>query len=756
MPLPILSLLIVLVVALVAGRAAERLGYPPVLGELLAGILVGPPILGLLHSDPALNVIAELGIILMMLYVGMEIDPVELRKASRGGLLAAIGGFATPFVLTYLLVVQLGGTTIEGLFVGMAAGVTSLLTKSRILVDLHLLDTRVAHVMMAGALVADTLSLVIFAGIIGSVDPSQPGGLPGLIWVAAKVVLFFGGAWTLGRFVFPRIGALVQRLGDEVSFTALLIVTLVFAEAAHLAGLHAVLGAFLAGLFLREKAVGRTLTQNTITWVRRAALGFLAPVFFVTAGFEVGLDVIWNRPLLFFSVIGVATVGKIVGTALFYLPTGNGWREGLVIGGGMNGRGAVEIVVAQIGLSMGIIDTDTFSVLVLMAIVTTAFVPVFLKVGTAWLRSRGELVRSHDGRVGAVIIGAGAANRALGKLLAQSMPVTLVDTSADNCEAARQDGLEAVHGSALDDLVLSRAGASNAEYLLAHSGNREVDALAARQARSLFFVPTVHIVHDGRNKAAHDEALEHTRGQTAFGSTARLDDWDFLVSRNQTALVPFPIDREETVADFLASNEHRERILPLAIRRDGEFVPSSAQATIQAGDMLYLLEARIDPTADDPLHRLVDDATVLDIERPASLQELAHSIADVLSRRLGMEASELEARFSEPDLWRSTVVTAGVAIPHIRLGEGADIEMILVRARNGAVIDAAGETLNACFVLATPDTRRAEHLRVLAGIVRIVGRDAFMSDWLEASGPEALRRILMRGVESEQIGHRAD
>jgi Kef-type K+ transport system membrane component KefB len=91
MPLPILSLLIVLVVALVAGRAAERLGYPPVLGELLAGILVGPPILGLLHSDPALNVIAELGIILMMLYVGMEIDPVELRKASRGGLLAAIG-----------------------------------------------------------------------------------------------------------------------------------------------------------------------------------------------------------------------------------------------------------------------------------------------------------------------------------------------------------------------------------------------------------------------------------------------------------------------------------------------------------------------------------------------------------------------------------------------------------------------------------------------------------------------------------------
>jgi len=744
MQLPLLPLLAVLAVAWVAGKASERVGYPSVLGELLAGILVGPPILGLLQSDPALNVIAELGIILMMFYVGMEIDPAELRKASVGGVLASIGGFATPFVLCYLLVVGFGGTSIEGMFVGMAAGVTSLATKSRILVDLHLLNTRIAHVMMAGALLADTLSLIIFAAIIGVADPGEAGGAGNVFWVIAKIVLFFGGAWAVGRFLFPRVGALLQRLGSEVSFTALLLVTLVFAEAAHASGLHAVLGAFLAGLFLREKTIGRTLTNDTITWVRRAALGFLAPVFFVTAGFEMDLSVIWNRPGLVASVIGVATVGKIVGTALFYLPTGNGWREGVVIGAGMNGRGAVEIIVAQIGLSMGIIDTDTFSVLVLMAILTTALVPLFLKWGSAWLRGRNQLVRSREGRSGTVIVGAGPVNRILGSLLADRMPVTVVDTSLDNCEASREDGLNAVHGSALDDLVLSRAGAGEATYVLAHSGNREVDALAARQGRTLFSVPNVHIVHDGRNTAAHDEALAHTQGETAFGAPVRLEEWDFMAGRGQTALVPYQVGASETVADFLSHWGQGDQILPLCLRRGDEIIPTFSKMEIEPGDTLMLLEAGAASKRDQQLAQLVDEAPTLDLDGPATIDDVKHAIAEILGKRLGVAVAEIEERFAEPDLWLATIVSRGVAIPHIRLEEGADIEMVLVRASNGITISDDEEPLTACFVLATPDARRSEHLRVLAEIVRVIGRPSFMDDWLKARGAAGLREVMTR------------
>ncbi|WP_272481682.1 cation:proton antiporter, partial [Rhodothermus marinus] len=149
--------------------------------------------------------------------------------------------------------------------------------------------------------------------------------------------------------------------------------------------------------------------------MRDVSLGFLAPIFFVTAGFEVTFDVFQQHPILLAGVIAAATVAKIVGTALFYLPTGYGWREGVVIGAGMNGRGAVEIIIAQIGLSMGIIDATIFSILVFMAIFTTATVPVLLKLGVDWLKRRNELVRSDHERRGVLIIGAGATARALGR-----------------------------------------------------------------------------------------------------------------------------------------------------------------------------------------------------------------------------------------------------------------------------------------------------------------------------------------------------
>ncbi|MDX1664042.1 MAG: cation:proton antiporter, partial [Candidatus Promineifilaceae bacterium] len=172
MEFSILNLLLVLLSAWVAGNLVARVGYPSIFGELAAGIILGPPLLGLLHGSEALDVLAEVGVLLMMLYIGMEIDPKELFKASWPGLLAAIGGFVTPFALAYLVVVAMGGTVAAGLFVGIAAGVTSLATKSRILVDLKLLDTRVAHVLMAGALIADTLALLVFAVIIGLFDAS--------------------------------------------------------------------------------------------------------------------------------------------------------------------------------------------------------------------------------------------------------------------------------------------------------------------------------------------------------------------------------------------------------------------------------------------------------------------------------------------------------------------------------------------------------------------------------------------------------
>ncbi|MFO7875848.1 MAG: cation:proton antiporter, partial [Desulfovermiculus sp.] len=149
-----------------------------------------PALLGWLEHTESIRVLSEVGIILLMAYIGIEIDFRDLKKASWAGFMAAIGGFLVPFVLGFLIIQWFGGTAISGLFVGIAVGVTSLATKSRILVDLKLLNTRVAYILMAGALVSDTLALLVFAGIMSFADPGSID-LIGLVIVAGKAVAFF-------------------------------------------------------------------------------------------------------------------------------------------------------------------------------------------------------------------------------------------------------------------------------------------------------------------------------------------------------------------------------------------------------------------------------------------------------------------------------------------------------------------------------------------------------------------------------------
>lgn len=398
MTLSLVNLLIVLLVAWTGGAISRRLGYPAVLGEIIAGVLLGPPLLGLLVGSEALFVLGEVGVLLMMLYIGMELEPGELRKASKGGFLAAIGGFLVPFALCYVLILAVGLGHLPALFVGIAAGVTSLATKSRILAELNLLDTRIANVMMAGALVADTLALVLFAGLLGFAELGYLEAT-GLALVGVKAMLFIVSTIAFGVWGLPwllRRTGIVHRLDRGGRFIFAVGFGLALAEAAELAGMHGILGAFLAGLFLNRSVFGDAFHDETLEQVKDVSLGFLAPIFFVTAGFAVSLDVLTTSAPLLLAVIAVATVGKIVGTASFYAATGHGWREGIAIGTGMNGRGAVEIVVAQIGLSMGVISQEVFSILVIMAIATTATVPVLLRLSVRWLEDRGELVRRSE------------------------------------------------------------------------------------------------------------------------------------------------------------------------------------------------------------------------------------------------------------------------------------------------------------------------------------------------------------------------
>ncbi|MFC7009579.1 cation:proton antiporter [Halalkalicoccus salilacus] len=398
----LLNLLLVLTLAWIFGLLVERIGYPALMGEILAGILFGPALLGLLHPSEALDIFAELGVFLLMIYVGMEVDIHDLFELGPQALMVAVGGFVVPFGLGYAVGDVLGATIEQSLFIGIAMAATSLATKSRILVDLDILDTRIAGVLLGGALLSDVGVMIVFAGIMGFIETGEVTAL-GLSVVAGKALLFFAVALVIGDKLLPYIWEQLEdwmtrhEFVDKTSaFTVALVVALIFAFFAALADLHMIIGGFIAGLFLRQAQLDPDIYDHMYEVMYDLAMGFFAPIFFVTVAFELTLTVFTQSLGLLVLIVVVAFVSKIVGSWLFTLPTKLSSKEGLVIGLGMNGRGTVEIVIVSIALSAGIIGQELFSILVFTAIFTTTLVPPTVKWGIDWLEQADELVFIED------------------------------------------------------------------------------------------------------------------------------------------------------------------------------------------------------------------------------------------------------------------------------------------------------------------------------------------------------------------------
>ncbi len=590
-PVDLEALLLVLLAAWLSGALASRLGYPAVLGELLAGIILGPALLGVLASGEGLAAIGELGIVLMMLYVGTEIDLDDLRRASKAGLYAAAGGFVLPFVLGAGLLLIVRGDWIAAIFVGSAMGVTSLATKSRILADLRLFDTRIAYVLVAGALLSDTATLIIFAGVLslagGGLDVGTIAG------VTAEAVAFFVVVWVLGRQVLPRLGARITRGASTDLGAALALFLGAGLAAAALAerfGLHPILGAFVAGMFCRT-SVPSKVGREVAHLVERLSIRILAPVFFVMAGFAISLEAAVREWRLLLAAVVLATIGKIVGTAVAYLPTGHGWREGMVIGAAMNGRGAVEIIVAGIGLEAGLIDEEVFTVLVLMAIITTALVPVMLRAGVEWLRSRGEL-DSSSRRQHVTVIGAGPIGVAIARSLDDGVPVHLVDANRWRCEQARSLGLKVVHGDALDPDTLRQAHADEARTLIAITANVEVNLLAAQVAWEEWRVADIRLGITSDGTARSLALMDRIGAHPLVRDGVDIGYWEQLLATGRATVTTIAVTEQDPGELFARLSDGAAGLLPLVVARRAERLLFSTVTGLEAQDRITLVVPR--------------------------------------------------------------------------------------------------------------------------------------------------------------------
>jgi Kef-type K+ transport system membrane component KefB len=356
---------------------------------MLAGVILGPPLLGIVTPSEALEMLAELGIFFVMFHTGVELDPKELLEHKWPSMAVALGGFILPFVLGYALARFFGGTLYQSLFLGLGVSITAIAKSAVILHSMRINRGEIGHIIIGAAIADDIFALVVLSTLLGLAKTGAVQ-LTGLLIIFSKVLAFSGLTILIGHFVMPR---LTRRLTDTrgEAFTFAMVSALVMAYFADLAGLHPIMGAFLAGQFVRKEIMNEDIYEAIENRFYGISYGFLVPIFL--ASLSLHLHFSWNRAFLTFSLalILVSMLGKLMGCGLGALPFKYSWRESFVIGLGMNGRGAVELVVATIVLRLSddlmannilstpLLTQDQFSALILLTFVATFIAPLALK-----------------------------------------------------------------------------------------------------------------------------------------------------------------------------------------------------------------------------------------------------------------------------------------------------------------------------------------------------------------------------------------
>ena len=385
----IINLLLILSSAWAFGALLNRLGLPSVLGGLVVGFILGPPLMNILTPSPHLDFLAELGVFFIMYYIGLEMDPKELLDHLLPSVLVAIGGFIFSFTLGFFAAKLMGATVFQSLFIGLILSVTAIAVQAAILQNMQIHKTVVGHVIIGAALFDDIISLICLSVLL-SLAKGGEVHLAGIIIILMKVSAFFIFSIMIGHFVIPLI---TKRLDDfeGKGFTFAIISALVMAYIAEQAGLHLIIGAFLAGQFVRKEIIDEKILKVIKERFYGLSFGFLLPIFFTTLAFHVKLE--WNFQFLMFTLtlIAVAFIGKFVGCGLGAKMSGLGKFESLIIGIGMNGRGAVELVVIGIVIKLSgdllaegqilqpLLSEGQVSSLILMVFITTLISPILLK-----------------------------------------------------------------------------------------------------------------------------------------------------------------------------------------------------------------------------------------------------------------------------------------------------------------------------------------------------------------------------------------
>ncbi|HVT51701.1 MAG TPA: cation:proton antiporter [Dongiaceae bacterium] len=405
------EILVLVIAGRLLGEAMQRIGQPSVMGQLIAGILLGPSVFGLLWpeaqhaifpSGPAqksmVDAIAQIGVLMLLLLAGMETDLSLARRTGRASIAVSVSGICLPFACGFALGLYLPDSLLPNpnermaaaLMLGTALSISSVKIVAMVVREMDFIRRNVGQIILASAVIDDTIGWILIAITLSLVEKSHLDW-PTLAKSVIGTAIFLGLSFTLGR----RAVAWAIRWTNDHFKSELPVISFVLALTFGLAlitdaiGVHDVLGAFVAGILVGESPI---LTKQIDGQLRGLITGLFMPVFFGLAGLSADLTILKDPQILLLTlgIVAIATIGKFSGAFAGGTIGGLRFKESFAIASGMNARGSTEVIVATIGLSMGVLSQNLFSMIVTMAILTTLAMPPMLRWSLARLPLREE------------------------------------------------------------------------------------------------------------------------------------------------------------------------------------------------------------------------------------------------------------------------------------------------------------------------------------------------------------------------------
>lgn len=371
----LLSLFIMLAAAKLLAEIFERLKQPAVVGEILAGVIIGPSLLGWVAPSELINILAEIGVIFLLFTVGLETKPQAIFQVGQRAVTVGVLGVVLPFIAGYGIAVWWGGSFVEAMFIGAALVATSVGITARVLGSMGLLDVQTSRIILGAAVIDDILGLIILS-LVSALSQGSVSYV-GLAKTAGAAILFTAFVALIGSRIMTGLSPAIQRLRLSKPFFNLgLILCLGLSVASIYVGIAAIIGAFLAGMALAEATEENHKMHRLTTGVTE----FLVPFFLVNIGMQLDLAIFRDMSVVLLALLitTVAVLTKFIGCGLG--AWGMKTREMAQIGVGMVPRGEVGIVVAQIGLGLAAISDQFFAAVLFMAIATTLIAPPLIKI----------------------------------------------------------------------------------------------------------------------------------------------------------------------------------------------------------------------------------------------------------------------------------------------------------------------------------------------------------------------------------------